>query len=237
LTPLHAQSRSDVADLEVSNAPYRVGEHLSYNVSFSNFLTAAHVDLLVVSRATFFNREGTQLRAHVETTGVVNAALYALNNDYTSFINPASGAPFRTQQVVREGGRTANTSSEYNEPVGTSAIPSKLSTGEFAGTFDPVSALFRLRALPLTNGTLYRFHVRTTDADDYNAELKVTGRQTIKTSVGSFQTVVTQLRFNNNSEANNYNVRIYFSDDERHVPVLLTACGSCWRAAEFARAG
>ncbi len=172
LTPLVAQSQNDVANLDVSSAPYRVGERLSYNVSFSNFLTAAHVNLLVVSRATFFNREGLQLRAHIETTGVVNAALYALNDDYTSYINPESGVPFRTQQVVREGGRTADTSREYNEPVGVSAIPSKLRTGEFAGTFDPVSALFRLRALPLASGAVYRFQVRT-ETEDYNAELKV----------------------------------------------------------------
>lgn len=222
LAPVFAQSEKDVASLGVSNAPYRVGEHLSYNVSFSNFLTAGHVDLFVVSRATFFNREGLQLRAHIETTGVVNAALYALNNDYTSYINPDSGIPFRTQESVREGGRTADTSREYNEPVGANAIPSKLRTGEFAGTFDPVSALFRLRALPLEKGTVYHFQVRT-ETEDYQAELKVTGREFVKTSVGSFQTIVTQLRFNNNSTANNYNIRVYFSDDERHVPVLLTA--------------
>ena len=222
LTPLFAQDQKDVANLGVSNAPYRVGEHLSYNVSFSNFMTAAHLELRVVSRATFFNREGLQLRAHLETTGVVNAALYALNNDYTAYINPVTGVPFRTQQTVREGGRTADTSREYNEAVGANAIPSKLRTGEFAGTFDPVSALFRLRALPLDKGATYRFQIRT-ETDDYQAELKVTGRELVKTSVGSFQTIVTQLRFNNNSSANNYNIRAYFSDDERHVPVLFTA--------------
>ena len=45
----------------------------------------------------------------------------------------------------------------------------------------------------------------------------------IKTNVGSFNTIVTEVRVPNNSEANSYRIRIYFSDDERHVPVLITA--------------
>src|SRR6185503_9596075 len=46
------------------------------------------------------------------------------------------------------------------------------------------------------------------------------GRDTIRTNVGSFPTVVTQIKVDN---APFRNLKIYFSDDERHVPVLLTA--------------
>jgi hypothetical protein len=205
-----------------SRTPYQVGELLTYNVTFSNFVDAAHIQLLVAERGTFFTREGLQLRAHVETTGVVNAALYSINNDYTTYIDPESGLPYRTQQVIREGGRTSDTSSEYNQPAGTTAIPPKLRTGVFPGTFDFISMLYRIRALPLVHGGKYYFNVRN-DLDEYNAELSVTGRELIKTNVGSFNTIVTQVRVPKNSDANKYRLRIYFSDDERHVPVLITA--------------
>ncbi|HEX8098098.1 MAG TPA: DUF3108 domain-containing protein, partial [Pyrinomonadaceae bacterium] len=102
--PLRAQRTQEAAALPFNGAPYRVGERLTYNVSFSNFNTAAHVEMLVVGRGSFFNRDGLQLRAHVETTGIVNAALYSINNDYTSYVDAATGLPFRTQQVVREAG-------------------------------------------------------------------------------------------------------------------------------------
>lgn len=217
-----AQRKEDVGSIPFSPAPYRVGEHLTYNVSFSNFISAAHVELLIAERGTYAGREGLMLRAHVETTGVVNAALYSINNDYTTYIDPATGLPFRTQQVVREGGRTSDTSSEYNEPVGTAAIPSKLRTGEFPGTFDFLSAIYRVRALPLAAKARYYFTVRGEQVQ-YDAQLRVTGRGVIKTNVGSFPTIATEIRVSNNSEANNYNTRIYFSDDERHVPVLITA--------------
>lgn len=180
-----AQRQDETADAPpFSKAPYQVGELLTYNVAFSNFVDAAHVEMLVAERGTFFTRDGLQLRAHVETTGVVNAALYSINNDYVSYIDPSSGLPFRIQQVIREGGRTSDTSSEYNQPAGTSAIPPKLRSGEIPGTYDFISVLYRLRAMPLMQGGKYYFTVRS-DMDQYDAELRVTGRQVIKTNVGS----------------------------------------------------
>ncbi|MBA3767077.1 MAG: DUF3108 domain-containing protein [Acidobacteria bacterium] len=216
--PLAAQRKDTVVVLPFSRAPYQVGERLTYNVSFSNFATAAHIEMLVAGRGNFFNRDGLELRAHVETTGVVNAALYSLNNDYTTYIDPESGLPFRSQQVIREGARTADTSNDYNLPVGVSAIPARVA---FSGPYDFLSALYRLRALPLIEAS-YFFTVRQ-DTEQYEVELQVLGRQLVKTNVGSFNTIATQLRIRNNQAADKYRVRIYFSDDERHVPVLLTA--------------
>lgn len=220
--PVEAQSNGTDNAVAFSQSPYRVGERLTYHVTFSNFINAAHVELFIAARGTFFSRDALQLRAHVETTGVVNAALYSINNDYTSYIDPNSGLPFRTQQVIREGGRTTDYSSEYNQPVGTAAIPGRLRLGEFPGTYDFMSAIYRLRALSLNDGSVYYFTARN-DTDEYAVELRVTGRELIKTNVGSFNTIVTQLRVPKDAAANNYRMRIYFSDDERHVPVLLTA--------------
>ncbi len=218
-----AQRQDEMVDgPPFSKTPYQVGELLTYNVAFSNFVDAAHVEMLVAERGTFFTRDGLQLRAHVETTGVVNAALYSINNDYISYIDPSSGLPFRIQQVIREGGRTSDTSSEYNQPAGTSAIPPKLRSGEIPGTYDFISVLYRLRAMPLMQGGRYYFTVRS-DMDEYNAELRVVGRQLMKTNVGSFNTIVTQVYVANNDDANDYRIRIFFSDDERRVPVLITA--------------
>jgi hypothetical protein len=215
---LAAQSKDTVVVIPFSSAPYQVGERLTYNVTFSNFSDAAHVELFIAGRGTFFNRDGLQLRAHVETTGIVNAALYSLNNDYTTYIDPESGLPYRSQQVIREGSRTADTSNDYNLPVGVSAIPARVA---FQSPYDFLSAFYRMRALPLTDAS-YFFTVRQ-DTEQYEVELQVQGRQLVKTNVGSFNTIATQLRVRNNSDADKYRTRIYFSDDARHVPVLITA--------------
>ncbi|HEU4479048.1 MAG TPA: hypothetical protein VFR80_11065, partial [Pyrinomonadaceae bacterium] len=77
-----------------SAGPYRLGERLSYNVSFSNFNTAAHVELLVTARAPFSGRDAFQLKGHIETLDMVHAALLALNHDYITYVEPATGLPF-----------------------------------------------------------------------------------------------------------------------------------------------
>src|SRR6476619_503166 len=90
-----------VTPLSLAQSPYRVGERLTYNVSFSNFPDAAHVEVEVMSRGMHFGREAFQLRAHVETNGVINVALFAINNDYMTYVDPATGLPFRAEESAR----------------------------------------------------------------------------------------------------------------------------------------
>jgi hypothetical protein len=215
--PFYAQQTDDLASHPFSPSLYRVGERLTYNVSFSNFISAAHVDLLVAARGTFFGREAIQLKGHVETNGVVNAALFAINNDYTTYVDPSTGLPFRSEQTIREASRTAETSADFNQPAETAAIPSKR-MGEIPGTYDFLSAIYRLRALPLTNGSTYALLVRNENLS-YQIEIKVTGQEVVKTNVGSFNAIVSQVRVK--SESNGYNLKAYFSDDQSHVPVLI----------------
>ena len=219
--PSAAQQTSDLTSQPFSPAPYRVGERLTYNVSFSNFVSAAHVELLVSGRGTFFDREGVQLKGHVETNGVVNAALFAINNDYITYVDPATGLPYHGQQTIRETARTTETSADFNQPAGVAAIPAKR-IGDFPGTYDFLSAIYRLRALPLTDGSMYTLSLRS-EGTNYQLEIKVTGREVIKTNVGSFNTIVAQLRLKGESQGNGYTMKAYFTDDQRHVPVLIVS--------------
>jgi len=202
-----------------SPAPYRVGERLTYNVSFSNFISAAHIELLVAARGNFFGRDALQLKGHIETTGMVNAALFAVNNDYITYVDPASGMPFRGQQILRAASRTSEASADFNQPAGVAALPERR-TGEFPGTFDFLSAIYRTRALSLSQNSTYFISVRDGN-DSYDTEVHVTGQVAIKTNVGSFNTIICRLRIRDNSQFNGYDVKAYFSDDQRHVPVLI----------------
>jgi len=221
VSPLFAQGNGGenggTTSLSFSQAPYRVGERLTYNVSFSNFPDAAHVEVEVMSHGTHFGREAIQLRAHVETNGVINVALYAINNDYTTYIDPATGLPFRVEESARDAIRAADSVQDFSQPAGNEAIAPK--QRGFPGTYDFLSAFYRARALPLQDGGVYDLAVRGSGVD-YHAELKVVGRDTIRTNVGSFTTIVTEVKANNSPLRN---LKIYFSDDERHVPVLVTA--------------
>jgi hypothetical protein len=216
------QARVDVAAVPFSQAPYAVGEHLTYTVAFSNFPTAAHVQLEVATRGPLYGREGVELRAHAETIGVVSAALYALNNSYATFVDPANGLPYRVWQSIREGSRVQDVTLDYNTPAA-SFFEVRAVSAAVAGTaYDLLSALYRLRAMPLAPGFTYTLPVRNGETF-YNAEIKVVGHETIKTNVGSTNALVAQVRVRDNRDADDYRPRIYFTDDERHVPVLITA--------------
>ena len=212
VSPVAAQNGAHA----LSQAPYRVGERLTYNISFSNFPSAAHAEFEVVSRGMFYGRDAIQLRAHLETTGVVNVALFAINNDYTTYIDPVTGLPFRAHETARDALRSAEAQQDFSQPGGNEAIPPKMRA--LGGTFDFLSAFYRARALPLTDGAEYDLVVRG-DGVTYQVELKVTGRQTVRTNVGSFNTIVVEVKAHHGRLKN---AKIYFSDDERHVPVLLT---------------
>jgi hypothetical protein len=211
-----AQGQTDEIHQPFSPAPYQVGERLTYNVAFSSFVSAGHVELLVAARGTFFEREAVQLKGHVETTGVVNAALFAINNDYVTYVEPATGMPFRTQQIVRTASRASETAADFNQPAG--APPSR-DVNEFPGNYDFLSAVYRIRALPLSEGATYNLTVRG-DGESYQLEVKVKGREIIRSNVGSFNTIVTQVRLKGTHE---FSVRAYFAEGQRHVPVLITA--------------
>jgi len=212
-----AQQTNQSTSQPLSPSPYQLGERLTYNVSFSNFISAAHVEMLVSGRGMFFGREGIQLKGHVETNGVVNAALFAINNDYITYVDPISGLPYHGQQIVRETTRTLETAADFNQPAGTAAIPSRTTNG-FPGTYDLFSALYRIRSLPLKSGEKYALTVRHAN-QNYQIEVRVTGQEVIRTNVGSFNTVVAQVRLKSDY-GDSYSGTVHFSDDQRHVPVL-----------------
>ena len=197
------QRQGDLASLPFSPGPYRVGERLTYDISFSNFISAAPVELRVVARGKFFGREAVLLRGHVETTGVVNVALVAINEDFVSYVDPQTGMPFRSEQVSHNGPRPTERAQELSGNV-----------------FDFLAALYRIRASSFTDGSSQRLLVHN-GADEYRIEWKVTGRESVKTKAGSFDTIVTQMRIVN--DARTHSIKVFFSDDDRHLPVLATA--------------
>jgi hypothetical protein len=191
---------------------------LTYNVNYSRFVSAAHIELFVAGRDKYFGHEGIQLRAHVETKDIVNVTLLAINNDYTTYVFPENGLPYRAQHMVRQAGRLSEDSIDYAQPDAT-ASPARLNASDPAGTLDLLSAVYRVRAMPLTQGASYYTTVRN-GGEEYRAQIKVDGKESVRTSVGSYDAIATHV---NMKSGQDYDIRAYFSDDEWHVPVLITA--------------
>ncbi|MFL6227754.1 MAG: DUF3108 domain-containing protein [Pyrinomonadaceae bacterium] len=205
-------------------ARLRVGEKLTYSVSFSNFPTAAHLELYVAGRGTYFGRDGIELRARVETTGMVRAALLALDDYYFTYVDPQTGVAYRAQTFT--GTPPTPTVPDVLDPdartddITNVASPASAEAAPSAGDF--LSSLYMMRAQPLAPGASYPFTTQFAGVQ-YVGELRVTGHETVNTPAGSFNALVAQVHVRNNKAADDYHIDIYFSDDERHVPVLITA--------------
>jgi hypothetical protein len=218
-TPAAAQQAPNTS--APAQTPYRVGEKLTYSVSFSTFAPAAHVELFVAGRGTYYNREGIELRAHVATVEAVRAAIYSINNDYVAYIDPRTGLPFHTQ-LIRSTPEPPSSITSGSLGTDSEIINAGTKSEDAAPTtFDLLSALYFLRTQPLAPGATFPLSVQN-QGTPYQAELRVTGRETVKTSAGSFNALVGQVRVRDNAAINNYRVRVYFSDDERHIPVLIS---------------
>lgn len=88
--------------------------------------------------------------------------------------------------------------------------------------FDPLSTIYYLRTLELTPGKKHYFTLLA-DGKVYTLQADVLYRETIQTPAGSFKTVVVEPKMRHGGIFRDENNRmvIWFSDDERRIPVRI----------------
>ena len=86
--------------------------------------------------------------------------------------------------------------------------------------FDPISVIYYLRGLDLTPG---KSHELTLVADGklYTVHARVKRRETIQTPAGTFETVLVEPEMLTGGVAREERMFIWYSDDERRVPVRI----------------
>src|SRR6185436_8910661 len=81
--------------------PFKVGEQLNYRVYLGKSNTPiGSVNFEIKSRGRFFNRDGLQLIGIAETTA---GAPIAIKDQLTSYVDPTTLLPFRTEINFSEG--------------------------------------------------------------------------------------------------------------------------------------
>ena len=187
---------------------FPVGEKLTYHVSFANFTDAGFVELHTVAREKVGGQDAIHLRARVKTTGMVEATLLALDNEYNSFISPETGLPLRIERTLRESIAPTDIKRDFAENQSPGANNVR----------DLISAIYQVRALPLAlNAT---FPLRVTENNQiYEVELKVVKKMTVSTAVGAFGAFVVQFQIANNDKYNRFRFQMIVSDDERRLPI------------------
>ncbi len=88
-------------------------------------------------------------------------------------------------------------------------------------TYDPLSGFFILRQMEIKKNS--KIFLRIFDSKKlYDARIKIIGKERIKTSAGTFDTIVVEPELKSEGIfLRKGKVIIYLTDDERHIPVLL----------------
>ena len=202
-----------------SNGPsLRIGEKLTFNVSWSNFVTAGRLELELVSQGAFFDRPGYQLRTKATTVGAVRTLFLELDDLYTSYVATGTMLPYRLVISNRRGASHADETVIIDQARGQARFTDGSAIAIPQNTFDLPSLLYALRVRDLHPGAVYQFGaLNGREIIDITAESK--GNERVITQSGGYDAVRVDLTARTHGDK--YHARAYFTADGLRMPVLV----------------
>ena len=182
--------------------PFRVGERLTYNVSFENINNAAYAEIYVVSRGKLGDKDAVELRSKVKTNDLVSV-FYLVDEARITYASSESGLPL----YVR---KTSNTGVSPKETIGNFIVnPTAYN--------DLLTMIYQARNTGGTGNFSFQEDERI-----YNAVFQSIGKsERLKTDAGEFETSISTVESNFFAEKGITNLRINFSADAARIPVLI----------------
>ena len=170
------------------------------------------------------------INASADTLGAINL-IYRVSDRYQSSFNRTTGCSAGFAKQIQEGRRQVNTDlvfdyaqhkallNEKNIVKGTS----KHQEGEVGSCVtDLLSAIFYPASQTLTPGQSFRIPVGDATRTVV-VTMKIEDRETVKTPLGTYQTIRVQPTAEAGMVKARGDIWIWYTDDERHIPVQMRA--------------
>jgi hypothetical protein len=205
--------------------PFKPGETLTYEVSWSNIVTAGTAVMEVKGELLPNGRKVFRFIATSRSVGVVDK-FYPVNDTIQSVFDPqlmqslsfslneSHGKRKRRRGSVFDQARKTVVSTVNDDPPETLTIPGQMQ--------DALSSLFYLRTMEdFTIGKIHVIPVHDS-GKNWSVEVQTLGRETVKTPAGKFNTIKVKTFpkyegvFMNKGE-----IFIWLTDDSRKIPVLM----------------
>lgn len=193
---------SPAAPIVHAPSRFRLGEKLSYNISFGKFINAAYAEMSVVSRGTLSGRDAIELRSKIKTLELVNAAFFQWDETRSVFVAPDTGLPLFVTKRINNGLTPKETSVSY------------LKSGP--AIFDFLSLIYKARDAGGV-GTFTFFE----NEKSYTVTFQSTKSEHITTEAGEFDTLISDVTSDYLAANGIKQFSVDFSADENHVPVLF----------------
>ncbi len=200
------------------NIPFKVVKHLTYTLRF-NVIKMGHGYLSVESIDSISGVQSYHIKFRAKTSKFADK-IFRVRDQIDIWINKNDLTTLKINKQINEGKyhREYYTSIDYNNLI---AITNK-DTIEINSTVrDPYSLLYYFRTIPLKVGQILDFttfdNKKLTDF-----QVIIDGKETVITPAGKFPCIVVKpFREGKTLLKNEGDMKIWFSDDELHLPVQI----------------
>ena len=188
------------AQLQPTN--FRVGEKLTYSISFGKVEDSGYVEMYVASRGLIGGKDSVEIRSKFKTLGFVSATFALIDENRTVFAAPDTGLPIFIRRTQNDG------------PLPIEAISNYLKNP--TSNFDPVTLIYKARQSGGTGS--YTFY----EGEQVYTATFVSGKaERVKLSSGEYDTTISAVQSEFFAVNGIKDLKINFTNDEDRVPVLF----------------
>ena len=210
--------------------PFKVGETLSFDVSWTTFVSAGTATMSVKERRPAgAGRSSYYLVAEGQPSAILGK-LYSLYYKAESMLDTRTLLPSLATIYSDEGGRKryktttfkGNGSVVYEVKTSTTAT-STITAPKTAQ--DPLGAIYILRALPLKAGMTSTIPIPIIDSGKaYTMRVRVGGIENVKSGIGTLQALKLSMTITDAAgKAEGSGFSLWLSDDARKLPLKISA--------------
>ncbi len=211
------------------SVPFKVGETLTFDISWTSFVSAGTATLAVKERRPAAGgRHAYYLVAEARPSSVISK-LYSLYYKAESMLDTRTLLPSLATLYSDEGGRkryktttfSGGGAAQYEVKTSTTATSSlKLP----AATQDPLGAIYILRALPLKPGLSIPIPI-TDSGKSYTMRVRVGDRETVKSGLGSLPALKVSMAITDSAgkATGTGGLTLWISEDARRLPLRFEA--------------
>ena len=226
--PTTPQAKPAAAARAERSVPFAIGETLTFDVSWSSYLTAGSAVTTVKEKKPSFNSTAYYIVAEGRPTPLLSK-LYSIYYKIDTLLDSFTLLPQRGSVYSEEGKRHRFKTTQFDRAAKKVLFEFKSDTtakDEFATsavTQDALSAIYVLRAIPMKAGDKMTMPV-TDNGINYKVQLDVGALEKVRTPMGEQQALKVRLSvFDDKNQAVGKNIAIWMSTDARRLPVKLQA--------------
>ncbi len=208
--------------------PFRPGESLSYDVSWSSFLTAGTATVTVREKKASYNSVAYYIVAEGQPSSMLSH-LYSLYYKADTLIDVYNLLPQRGSVFSQENRRQRMKVTMFDQP-GHKIHYEMKTTNLFKqdkpvppNTQDALSAIYQLRSVPLKPGMTVTFPI-SDSGTTYAARITIGQPESVKTGIGYIEALkVTPVITDPKGQSIGRGLTVWLSTDGRRLPVKMSA--------------